>query len=148
MKLLLLSCYCEFYREKLKNKVIQREEFNVKESQRFNISVQMNHQACLLWCCSLEHLSLCHGDIPLYEIISQFCRTSYTVIKKTYMLFYLFILKFHIFGICIYLPPLLWSVWDTKLILSGVVLVWIESFPSRLVAVPGLKSPVYFTIYL
>ena len=27
------------YRKKLKNKVIQREEFNVKESQRYNILV-------------------------------------------------------------------------------------------------------------
>ena len=29
--------------EKLKNKVIQREEFNVKESQHYNISVLRNH---------------------------------------------------------------------------------------------------------
>ena len=29
--------------KKLKNQVIQREEFNVKESQCFNFSVLMNH---------------------------------------------------------------------------------------------------------
>ena len=28
----------------MKNKVTQREEFNVKEIQRYNVSVQMNHQ--------------------------------------------------------------------------------------------------------
>ena len=27
----------------LKNKVIQKEEFNIKESQRYNVLVQMNH---------------------------------------------------------------------------------------------------------
>ena len=30
-------------REKLKNKVIQKEEFHVKESQHNNVSVLMNH---------------------------------------------------------------------------------------------------------
>ena len=30
-------------KRKLKNKVTQREEFKVKESQRYNISVLMNH---------------------------------------------------------------------------------------------------------
>ena len=30
-------------RVRLKNKVIQREEFNVKESQCYNVSVLMNH---------------------------------------------------------------------------------------------------------
>ena len=31
------------YKEKLKNKIIQREEFNVKENQRNIVSVLMNH---------------------------------------------------------------------------------------------------------
>ena len=29
--------------EKLENKVIQREEFNIKVSHRYNIPIQMNH---------------------------------------------------------------------------------------------------------
>ena len=33
----------ETKRQREKNKVIQREEFNIKEYQRYNISVQMNH---------------------------------------------------------------------------------------------------------
>ena len=32
-----------FYGEKLKNKVIKSEEFNVKERQHYNISVLLNH---------------------------------------------------------------------------------------------------------
>ena len=36
-------------REKLKNKVIQIEEFDIKESQRFNVSVLMNrHQKIII----------------------------------------------------------------------------------------------------
>ena len=39
-------CVCVYvWREKLKNKVFQTEEFNVKESQRYYVSVLMNsHQ--------------------------------------------------------------------------------------------------------
>ena len=35
--------YIYVYIEKLKNKVIQREEFNVKESQCYNVLVVMKH---------------------------------------------------------------------------------------------------------
>ena len=31
------------WREKFKNKVIQSEEFNIKESRRYNVSVSINH---------------------------------------------------------------------------------------------------------
>ena len=35
-------CMCG-EREELKNKVIQREEFNMKKSRRYNVSVLINH---------------------------------------------------------------------------------------------------------
>ena len=38
-----MCIYICVYREKLINKVIQEDKFNVRESQCYNVSVQMNH---------------------------------------------------------------------------------------------------------
>ena len=43
LTLLILFNINHLFREKFKDKVIQEEEFNVKESQCYNISVLMNH---------------------------------------------------------------------------------------------------------
>ena len=46
IEIVIIYIYIYIYRERereMKNKVIQKEEFNEKESQRYNVSVQMNH---------------------------------------------------------------------------------------------------------
>ena len=44
-------------------------------------------------------------------------------------------------------PSTTGKIWHKVIFLGGVQLVWIQVFPSRLVALPRLKNPICLTTY-
>ena len=60
--------YVEREREKFKNKVIQREDFNEKESQLYYVSVLMNHHQDLENLISINVITLTFFYIKFFSL--------------------------------------------------------------------------------